>query len=221
MLRQIRMAPLLGLIVSCQVLAGSSLETQVVQQIAHRLNLDEQSIGVSLGTQTEKITCQRPVAFLPYPPNPRGGRVSVGVRCADNRPDYIQATYRIMTKHWVINQDLSRGDVLKPHMLNPHTSEMARLPRGFVTDPSAYWGQQINRKVSKNTVLQENQLEAISLVERQEKVTVEAKGKGFRISREGSSLESGSLGQRIKIRLEGGSIVIATVIARQRVEIDL
>lgn len=167
--------------------------------------------------------CESPEPFLARPDAPLMGRVSIGVRCGEEgrQVRYLQADIGVISSYHVAAADIAPGTVLTQAHLEQRRGNLAELPRQTVRDATPLLGQQARRGVRAGSPLQASFFQAAALVERGQAVTVEAGGASFRVTREGEAMESGALGEHIRVRFGQREIVRARIIGKGRLAVDL
>ncbi|WP_355660211.1 flagellar basal body P-ring formation chaperone FlgA [Halomonas salifodinae] len=165
--------------------------------------------------------CESPTPFIPGQRALSPGRVSVGVRCgADGRQvRYLQAQLTVFGDYPVAARQLRPGERLGTDDLRLERGDLSRLPHQAVTEIEAALGLQLTRPVNEGRPLLASMLRAEPLVERRQRVVVEARGQGFRVSREGEALDEGGRGERVRVRLSGREIIEAEVIGPGRLAV--
>ncbi len=190
--------------------------------------LYEQSQGLGDEINIEVIppratlpACESPSAFFPNASSRRWGRVSVGVRCgADGRQvRYLQANIQVFGSYPVTATDIDAGQRITEAMLGSRQGDLSQLPPYTVMDARKLIGLQATRSLRAGTTLNEHQVREIPSVLRGQRVSVEARGRGFRVSREGEALEDGGHGETIRVRLSRREILDAIVVGPQRVAV--
>lgn len=158
--------------------------------------------------------CTAPEPFLPPPGQRVHGRVAVGVRCAGEprHVRYLQAEVRINGRYWVAARDLAAGEVVTADAVHERRGELSALPRDIVRTAEEVVGRQAQRQLAADTPLQTHQFRAVPLVERGQRVIVEARGERFHVRREGTALEPGGRGERVRVRFGKDEIVHAEVV---------
>lgn len=157
-------------------------------------------------------TCDDPRFFMPGNGQQLQGRVTVGVRCgARGRVRYLQAQVAITGRYWVAARAVAANTELDASLLEARHGDFGDLPRRAVRSLDEIHGRLARRPLRAGTVLQSSHLRTIPLVERRQTVTVEARGPGFSVSREGQALESGGEGDEIRVRLPNRDTVTAVV----------
>lgn len=165
--------------------------------------------------------CQKPRPFLPGNGQKLHGRITVGVRCGDKgRVRYLQARVSVTGNYWVSAQPIEAGSRIDEKMLRRARGDLGALPRGALLERQRILGQVARRPLAADTVLQDHLLESPALVRQRQAVTLEARGRGFRIAREGRALEDGALGETVRVRLPDRSVLSAVVSGPGRLSVD-
>lgn len=166
--------------------------------------------------------CTSPEPFLPRPSQLLGGRVSVGVRCGtDGRQvRYLQADIDVYGGYPVLKRPLATGNQLTPDMLRQERGNLSQLPRDAVREAESVIGQIARRNLAAGVPLQHRQFETKPLVERGDRVVVEARGSNFRVTREGTALDPGGAGDLVRVQFPDRELVRARVVDEARLVID-
>lgn len=157
--------------------------------------------------------CTDPQPSLPGNGQRLLGRVTVEIRCADGQVRYLQARVAIEGDYWVAAEDIPARTPISASMLESRRGDLAQLPREAVLDAGAVVGDVTTRSLARGTVLQSSQLQSPKLVQRSSPVTVEADGPGFRVTRQGESLQDGALGDTVRVRMTDRSVLSGVVAA--------
>lgn len=164
--------------------------------------------------------CEDPQPFLPQSAPRLPGRVTVGVQCRTAGTRYLQATVSIHAEYPVARRALAAGEVLEAGMLELRHGDLGRLPRHAVLDPAQALGRELTRPLQAGQPLPGNALRSVPLVERGARVRVEARASGFVVSRDATALDSGGLGEQIRLRGEGGETFRARVSGRNLLSVE-
>lgn len=165
--------------------------------------------------------CAMPAPFLPNANARPIGRVSVGVRCEDTgQVRYLQAEVAVMGRYVVLSQRLAAGETVRAEHLREERGDLARLPDPAILDPAVAIGQEATRTLAAGVTLQDHHLRQPRLVRRGQAVIVEARGTGFRITREAEAMEPGGKGESIRVRLDDREIIRAEVVGERRLAVD-
>jgi flagella basal body P-ring formation protein FlgA len=151
------------------------------------------------------------------------GRVTVGVRCAGQRPwtIYLQARISLHATYYLAGRAMSPGEVLTAADLVAREGDLTGLPQAIVTDPSQAVGSVTLTRVSAGMPLRRDMLKSASAVSIGQTVRVVAAGEGFAISSEGSAMNNASPGQQVRVKTPNGQVISGIVKDGATVEIQL
>lgn len=151
------------------------------------------------------------------------GRMTVGVRCAGERPwtIYLQARIALRATYYLAARAMSPGEVLTAADLVARDGDLTGLPQAIVTDPSQAVGSVTLTRVSGGMPLRRDMLRSASSVSIGQTVRVVAAGDGFSISSEGSAMNNASPGQQVRVKTPNGQIISGIVKDGATVEIQL
>jgi flagella basal body P-ring formation protein FlgA len=223
---RLRAAAFAGAALLAAPIAASADETivQAVQRFLHAQAGDQgEEIVIEVHPPSAALPdCASPTPFLPRPLQSVGGRVSVGVRCGDDgrQVRYLQADIDVYGNYPVLAQPVSAGTLVTAEMLKSQRGNLSQLPRDAVREPEAVVGQIARRSVAAGVPLQHRQFEKKPLVERGQRVVVEARGASFRVTREGTALDPGAAGDLVRVQFPDRELVHARVVGDGRLVID-
>ncbi|WP_111414124.1 flagellar basal body P-ring formation chaperone FlgA [Billgrantia lactosivorans] len=217
-MRLTRLALLLPLAVLPLPASAADDDTELLQAVHAFLHEEASELGdeliIELNLPSARLpACESPQPFLARPGNVPLGRVSVGVRCGkDGRQvRYLQAEIGAVGEYPVLNTSLAAGETVRREHLAMQSGNLADLPNRALLDAEEIVGQVATRPIDPEQPLQAHQFRSLPLVERNQRVVVEARGEAFRVTREGQALEPGSLGDRIRVRFTNREVVTAEV----------
>jgi flagella basal body P-ring formation protein FlgA len=228
-MRFTRFALLLPLSLAAMVTipAASADDTELLQAVHGFLHEEAQALGseliIELRPPSAKLPiCESPDPFLTRPGEVPLGRVSVGVRCGhDGRQvRYLQAEIGAIGEFPVLAAPLSAGETVRHDHLVMHEGNLAELPNRALLDVDEIVGQVATRPLNPGQPLLAHQFRSLPLVERNQRVVVEARGSAFRVSREGQALEPGALGDRIRVRFDSREVMTAEVVGEGILVVD-
>lgn len=230
MLRLPMQHPILSLLAGCLWLLSPAVmaeDTAMIDAVHGFLYEQARSLGdeviVEVRPPSARLpACEAPEPFLPRAGDLAMGRLSVGVRCgADGRQvRYLQAEVGVIGSYPVLAGDVEPGTTLRAEHLEERQGNLAELPRRTVLDVDALIGQMTTRPLRAGEALQEHQVRARPLVERNQRVTVEARGTAFRVSREGRALEPGAVGDEVRVRFASRDVITARVSGEATLAVD-
>ncbi|ALQ01353.1 Flagellar basal-body P-ring formation protein FlgA [Pseudomonas brassicacearum] len=99
-------------------------------------------------------------------------------------------------------------------MLEIKRGPLERLPKGSVLKPEQVVGRQASRSFGRGAALALNNFRERWLVERNQRVVLQARGAGFTIRRDGKALDNGSLGSSIRVLSADGKLLNAQVVGQ-------
>ncbi|VVD30660.1 flagellar basal body P-ring formation chaperone FlgA [Paraburkholderia dioscoreae] len=151
------------------------------------------------------------------------GRMTVGVRCAGERPwtIYLQARVSLRATYYLAARAMAPGEVLTAADLVARDGDLTGLPQAIVTDPSQAVGSVTLTRVAGGMPLRRDMLKSASAVSIGQTVRVVAAGEGFAISAEGSAMNNASPGQQVRVKTANGQIISGIVKDGSTVEIQL
>ncbi|WP_245682184.1 flagellar basal body P-ring formation chaperone FlgA [Billgrantia gudaonensis] len=166
--------------------------------------------------------CEAPEPFLPRSGEKMMGRVSVGVRCGEDgrQVRYLQAEIGVIGSYPVLASDIDVGTTLATEHLEARRGNLAELPRRTILDSEELVGKMTTRPLRAGEALQEHQVRERPLVERNQRVTVVARGNAFRVSREGRALEPGAMGDEVRVRFGSRETLTAVVSGEATLSVD-
>ncbi|MBB5428088.1 flagella basal body P-ring formation protein FlgA [Paraburkholderia sp. JPY158] len=151
------------------------------------------------------------------------GRLTVGVRCAGERPwtIYLQARISLHATYYLAARAMAPGEVLTAADLVAREGDLTGLPQAIVTDPSQAVGSVSMVRISGGMPLRRDMLKSASAVVFGQTVRVVAAGDGFSISSEGSAMNNASPGQQVRVKTANGQIISGIVKDGGTVEIQM
>lgn len=154
--------------------------------------------------------CSSPLQAFANGDRPAAGALSVGIRCAGERPWtlYVPARVAIFGPVAVIARPLARGAPIQPQDLEIVQRDLAGLSHGYFDTREAAVGKMTKQPLAAGQILQVNQVASPKLVRRGDQVTLRVSANGFEVSVSGSALADGVLGQRIRVRNERSQRVV-------------
>ncbi len=151
------------------------------------------------------------------------GRMTVGVRCAGERPwtIYLQARISLRATYYLAARAMAPGEVFTSADLVARDGDLTGLPQVIVTDPSQVVGSVSLVRIAGGMPLRRDMLKSASAVAIGQTVRVVAAGDGFSISAEGSAMNNASPGQQVRVKTANGQVISGIVKDGSTVEIQL
>ena len=194
-----------------------SIQASVMEYLGTQTNLTaEHEITVdSLDKRLKLSKCSKPLKVFTSNRVLKTSRVSVGVRCSDEKAwsIYTTAHIRVYKDILVVAHTIPRGTLISRSHLNSERREVSKIRRGYYTDYDQVINKQATRNLAPGTILNAGFLKEPKIIRRGEKVTILASSKSFEIKMTGLAMMDGLKGQRIRIKNEKSRRIIeATVI---------
>jgi flagella basal body P-ring formation protein FlgA len=166
--------------------------------------------------------CTSPQPFLPPRSRSAQGRLSIGVRCGEQGQQvrYLQAEIDRYGEYPVLVREIDAGTEVTAALLRSEQGNLNALPRDSVLEADAIIGQIARRRLAAGVPLQLRQFQIKPLVERGQQVVVEARGSNFRVSREGKALDSGGLGEQVRVQFSNRDVINGSVVGKGRLAVD-
>jgi flagella basal body P-ring formation protein FlgA len=151
------------------------------------------------------------------------GRMTVGVRCAGERPWtlYLQARVALRATYYLAARAMAPGEVFTAADLVARDGDLTGLPQAIVTDPSQAVGSVSLVRIAGGMPLRRDMLKSASAIAIGQTVRVVAAGDGFSISAEGSAMNNASPGQQVRVKTANGQVISGIVKDGATVEIQL
>lgn len=188
--------------------SNTSGDTSVqASQLDHRLKLAK---------------CSVPLAASVRPGTVVGPKTLVVVQCTGAKPWKIYVPVEISVRRtvWTARQALPRGHVLTAADLVDDVRDIARMTSSYVSSIESLIGQKLKTSILAGRVLTLQLIEADSIVQRGQTVTLTVSTGGLDIRMTGKALSDGVLNQRIRVEnLNSGRVVEGIVRSRESVEI--
>lgn len=214
------------------LLAQSHIEQQIQQQVQREINQYLQQLGVR--AQKQEITvnvagaasrmsqCAALHISRRQPQDPPLGRLSYQLSCNDPEASW-QGRAVVQSRVWLnlvlASRTLERDEIVQADMLQLASTEISQVRHGLEFNPQALLGLSVRRRITAGQVVGRHLLSQNFLVNNGAIITIAVNLDGFSASTQGTALENGQLGQRIKVRNNSSGIIIeALVTAENQVE---
>lgn len=125
----------------------------------------------------------------------------------------------LMLPVWVTAREIQKGTAIQPADLVEKELDVSRLQRGFIPSNTSLTGSKSNRHLRMGQLLGELDLQKEWAVQEGEGVLIRAGQDGFSATTRGRALESGAIGEGIRVRnSQSGKEIQAWVIDKGEVE---
>ncbi|QGT96246.1 flagella basal body P-ring formation protein FlgA [Pseudidiomarina andamanensis] len=167
--------------------------------------------------------CANVAARFTREPQRLAGRTMIELRCNDangQNPLFVQIDVAVIGEYLVVTRDLAANHTLSRQDITMKQGDLSQLPRYALlatpTEIRRVVGQQLRRSLTQHSVLQENLLTRPNVVNYGDELIIEASGKGFQITRTGEAMDTGSIGDIIRVRLNNRQLLRVEITAAGR-----
>ncbi|WP_047045954.1 flagellar basal body P-ring formation chaperone FlgA [Vibrio mexicanus] len=190
---------------------------------AYGWQLSNPSVQVTLPSGSHRLTCSQEADIHRrdnrlYPT----GRLRFTLSCPDEAaPWSIQAQAYVDGELAAVYaaQTIAKDAVIQADDLRLGTISLSTLNRGVVTDPKRIIHQRAQRQIRQGQLVAPERVSEPFIVQRGDKVIMEAKGEDFAASMAGIALENGFLNQQIRVRNNSsGKVIKAVVVEHGKVQ---
>lgn len=188
-------------------LAGDGRSTVSVGRIDQRLRLPR---------------CEEALETFSPPGRSSQSRATVGVRCHHPSPWTLYVSVRVETlkEVYAAARSLRRGALLSEDDLERVEINVNRTSRGYYTDAEQLAGMELNRAMRAGEVVTPSRISAPQLVERGQTVLLMLESSAASVSMNGEALQSGALGDRIRVKnTSSDRIIEGEIVGDSRVSV--
>ena len=165
-------------------------------------------IDVTMPASGALPACESLQPFLPRGAAP-SGRVSVGLRCAGDRPwtRYVQARVAIEGRYVVAARAIEAGQALGAGDVAERTGDLSALPRSVVTDAAVLKGVVAVNRLAAGAPVRRALVRGVVVIQQGQTVQVVAEGPGFTVSTEARALTRAEAGATVQAKTRDGRLV--------------
>ena len=181
-------------------------------------------VEVSLGQLDPRLRLAPCEKVDPYLPNGvrLWGKSRIGLRCSRGPTAwnvYLPITVKAWGRALVATSVLPAGAVLAAGDLVQAEVDLAEDPSMALADTSLAVGRTLARAMLPGQSLRAANLKPRQWFSAGETVQVLARGTGFSVASSGEALNAGLEGQAVRVRTEGGRVLVGVPVAANRVEL--
>ncbi|WP_436295942.1 flagellar basal body P-ring formation chaperone FlgA [Variovorax sp. LjRoot178] len=165
-------------------------------------------IDVSMPASGALPPCESLQAFLPRGAAP-SGRVSVGLRCAGDKPwtRFVQARVAIEGRYFVAARAIEAGQALGAGDLAERTGDLSALPRSVMTDAAELRGVVAVNRIAAGAPVRRELVRGVVVIQQGQTVQVVAVGPGFTVSTEARAITRAEIGATVQAKTRDGRLV--------------
>lgn len=195
------------------------------QHVLDEMPSGDAEISVEAGSIDSRLrlaACMQPLeTFAPYR-RKNASRITVGVRCNDTTrwTLYVPVSVSRMEEIVIARRPMSRGAIINADDIRLEKRDVARLHRGFMTSLEQVTGKRVKRNIQANGVITPERITIQHAVKKGNLVTILARIGSLEVRVKGKALDSGAIGERIKVRNSSSERELeATIVARGTVKV--
>lgn len=177
----------------------------------------------SLDSRLRLAACQQIEPYLP-PGTRLWGRSRIGLRCLQGRVHwnvYVPVTIKAWGPAWVLRRPVPNGTILTQDDAEIAEMDWAEQSASVLATPESWVGEQAAFALQPGQALRSNMVRPVPAFSRGAQVRVKSVGSGFHVVVSGEAMDSGVVGQPVRVQLGGGKIITGTVRKGQIVEVRL
>jgi flagellar basal body P-ring formation protein FlgA len=165
--------------------------------------------------------CADVSVFMPRGSRP-WGKTSVGLKCMAPSPwtIYVQATVKVNGQYLVAVAPLAQGQIVTDKDVIFEVGDLTQLPAGVYTEISQVVGHIVNISMNAGTVLRQDLLKTMPVVQQGQSVMLVTAGEGFSISAEGHAMTKAIEGQVVQVKVANGQVIAGVARSDGKVEVN-
>lgn len=181
-------------------------------------------LSINIGYWDRRLSlaaCQQAVAFKLQDTAAPGGSVTVNCHCPDTPgwSIHLSAQVDIYRQVAVAKHNISRGNLIRETDLEYETRNISQVPEQSLTNKSIAVGMAAKRLITKGDVIRPSLLDQPKQVNRGELVTIVSNSGSISVVMQGTAMNDGKLGQRIRVKNnQSERIITAKVVGPAQVE---
>lgn len=193
------------------------------QKISYKQSQNESQILISSIDERLKLKkCQTPLAFEIYGKQELKGRITLKASCSsENWFLYLGAQIKDFVKVVIAAQSIPRNTYLMPKHLKLIEKDIGSIHQGYYTNIKSLIGAKTTRSIKGGSLLSPYSIKLQQLVTKGDKVSIVAKTSSLEVKMPGIALQSGNLGQQVKVKnSRSGREIQAVVTGKYQVSVD-
>lgn len=165
--------------------------------------------------------CVSPEVFLPAGSR-AWGKTTVGVRCSapTSWTIYAQAKVSVKAQYLAAALPLAQGHVMTEQDIVVQEGDLAQLPSGVLTSPSEVVGRTVSMSMIAGSVLRQDMLKQVPVVQQGQSVLLTSSGEGFTVAAEGKALKNANEGQVVQVKVQSGQVISGIARLGGKVEVS-
>lgn len=159
--------------------------------------------------------CDQPLEAFFLPGRRESGFPSVGVRCVGSQPWTVYSKVRVKVYRDVVvlKKAVRHGAILTEADLDLERRELGELRGSYFTSFEPVVNKPVKRTLAAGAVLSPDWLSVPKMIQRGQKVIIQAKSTHFSVKMSGQALGDGEAGQRIRVRNDQSARIVEGIVA--------
>ena len=205
------------------------LKANAQEALIAYLNQNVQASGVEsevkmlpLDPRLRLSQCNAPIEHQISVPPTNMGLATVKIMCEGSArwTIYAPAHITLFGQAAVATKSLARGRVIQPDDFHYVRQNLNLAGGNYIGPTNVIVGQELKRQVTEGEPLRMSYLEMPKIIQRGDRVTLEAQTNGLSVAAPGMAMANGKVGERIQVRnAQSNRIIDALVIAPGRVRV--
>lgn len=203
---------------------ADTLSEYVTDQLQQHFaaQLPEADITIAINSLHDQINLRNCTNYQLSPPDklPHGGKLTLRTDCLAPQPwsSYVSVTVQALAPVAITARPLPRHTLLQADDMRFVVYNLANLTQGYYTTPTHLLGKKVRQNLAKSTVITPRMLLPAELIQAGEHILIEAQHGALTVKTPGIALQSGQLGQTIRVRnTRSGKELSAIIQQRGRV----
>lgn len=181
---------------------------------------------VSIGSLDSRLRLAPCAQIEPHLPSGSRlwGKTRIGLRCVDGSARWnvtLPVTVQAFGPAWVVRSEVAAGATLGENDLMQAEVDWAQDPSPVLATQAQWLGLVATRPLAAGQALRQNMVRAAQVFQAGTQVRVLAQGPGFQITADGQALGPGLVGQPVRIRMDNGRVMSATVLDGRTVKLEI
>ncbi len=183
------------------------IRATVVTYLSEQLGAGDENSRVDiqskrLDPRLRLIACTSPLEAQSQGGERMMGSVTVGVSCSAPKPWrlYVQADVKIYAPVLVAVRTMGRGGILTAEDMELREMDLSRLSTGYLYDYKAAVGMALKRPVRLGAVITAGLIAPPKIVNRGDRVFIQARNSSFEVKMQGQALQDGAKGAVIRVK---------------------
>ena len=167
-----------------------------------------------LDSRLKLSACKVPLKSFSNNHNNFGSKISIGVRCEDNKPwsIYVPVTIKRMAMVYIAAQPISKGHQISDEDIQLLSMDINKLRNNYSKTKEEIIGKIPKRRIKLGSIFNPRYLQLPIIVKKGDIVDIVAESQGLRIRMTGKAISNGAKGQRINVKNLSSNRIIQAIV---------